>query len=195
MKKYKNEMAEVFNRGGFTKGYYYQHNGKDMMSIISPGNVGILIGTIADIRRNQISIKLQKDIFKGDILVLKGKKDEITLTSNVAGRKNEMITLNAPRTQELHLNQRVSRMFCKPLMEELEVFVTEDRKLPLCGKIELITGENARLTLTEQVGEQIFTVVETGALVEGLRLRNQLQKMWFLIRLVKQEIQGIILKT
>lgn len=166
IEQYKNEMAEVFNRGGFTKGYYDQKNGKDMMSVKNPGNVGVIIGTVSDIRKNQILIKLQKNLYKGDILLLDGKNDEVTLTSNVDGKKGEIIVLNAPRVQELHKKQKVSRMFCKPLMNELSAYVTEEKKIPLKGKIELITGHNARLTLILQDKDKIYSIVEAGLPVE-----------------------------
>ena len=115
--QYKQEMAEVFNRGGFTKGYFYRHNGKEMMSIKNPGNVGVVIGTVVDIRKNQICVRLDQTVYKGDILVLDGKKQEITLTSNIQASEGEIITLNAPRIQEIRKKQTVRRMLQYPLMK------------------------------------------------------------------------------
>lgn len=166
IEKCKAEMAEVFNRGGFTKGYYYQKNGKDMMSMKNPGNIGVVIGTVDSIRKNQLSIKLQKDIFKGDILVLAGAKGEITLTSNADGKSGKMIILNAPRTQEIQINQKVSRMFCKPFMEELEQYVLTDKRIALTGKAELFTGQNSKLTLTVTRDGKEYTITQIGELVE-----------------------------
>lgn len=163
----KAEMAEIFNRGGFTKGYYYQKNGRDMMSMKYTGNIGVDIGKVTDIRKNQVFIKLQKDIFKGDILVLNTLKEDITLTSNVEGKAGKTISLNAPKLKEIRKNQKVSRMFCKPFMEELEELVMTDRKLPLKGRIELITGQNANLTITMEAGDREYTVTETGMPVEA----------------------------
>ena len=51
VQKYKAELAAVFNRGGFTEGYYNQKNGKQMMSTEYPGNAGVTIG---EVRKNYI---------------------------------------------------------------------------------------------------------------------------------------------
>lgn len=166
VEKCRNEMAEVFNRGGFTKGYYYQKNGKDMMSIKTPGNTGVVVGYITDIRKNKIFIKLQKEVFKEDILVLEGKKDKITLTCNTEGRKGGIIVLNAPKTQELYKNQTVTRMFCGPLMAELKACCTMDRMVPLQGKMELKPGFPARLSLSMKAGDREYSIIQSGEMVE-----------------------------
>lgn len=167
IEKYKNKMAEIFNRGGFTKGYYYQKNGKDMMSVKHPGNSGVLVGYVVEISKNKIKIELEKDIFKGDILVLDGNRDDnITLTSNVDAKKGKQITLNAPRTREIRKNQKIMRMLKAPLMKELELYLTEDKCMPLTGKIELKTGMQAKLTLSMVVGGEKHTVTYNGSLVQ-----------------------------
>lgn len=167
IRHHKNEMAEVFNRGGFTKGYYYQKNGKDMMSVKNPGNIGVLVGCVTEISKNQIKIELEKDVFKGDILVLDGKKDDkITLTSNVDAKKGKKITLNAPRTREMNKNQKVMRMLKAPLIKELEPYITEDKCIPLTGKIELKTGIEAKLTLSVTLDGEKYSVTCNGEVVQ-----------------------------
>lgn len=171
VEKCKEEMAEVYNRGGFTKGYYNQKNGRDMMSIKAPGNVGVIIGHIVDIRKNQIWIKLQKDVCQGDIFVLDGKKEQITLTCNREGQKGTIITLNALKTQELHKNQSVKRMFHKSLMEELKSFCDTDKKLSLWGKLELKEGTPATLRLSMHLNGKEYSIVKSGLVVEKAEQR------------------------
>lgn len=166
IQKYKKEMAAVFNRGGFTKGYFYQKNGHDMMSVKNPGNIGVIIGTITEIRKNQVFIHLQEKLNKGDILVLEGKNDSITLTSNVDGVPGKTVVLNAPKTHELYKNQKVHRMFLKPYMDELETYITEDRKIPLTGCVELKAGESAILKVTASIEGRDYSIVEYGEAVE-----------------------------
>lgn len=168
---YKNEMAEVFNRGGFTKGYYYQKNGKDMMSVKNPGNTGVLIGNVTDIHKNQIQVKLKKPVYKGDILVLNGRKDKITLTCNVDAERGKRITLNVSKKQEIVKNAAVTRMLLKPLMDELGAMIQQELRLPLAGKIELITGFPAKLTLRVNVKGREYSVTQTGEMVEKASAR------------------------
>lgn len=168
---YKSEMAEVFNRGGFTKGYYYQKNGRDMMSVKNPGNTGVLIGNVTDIYKNQIQIKLKKPVYKGDILVLDGKKDKITLTCNVDAEQGKKITLNVPKKQEIVKNAAAARMLLKPLMNELGEIIQQEPKLPLTGRIELLTGFPAKLTLSVNIKGREYSITQTGEMVEKASAR------------------------
>ncbi len=166
IRRYKNEMAEVFNRGGFTKGYYYQKNGKDMMSVKNPGNTGVFVGKVTDIQKNRICLKLEQDIFKGDLLVLEGRKDKISLTSNVDAVKGDVISLNASKIQEITKNQNVMRVLKATLMKELEPYIDKERCIPLIGKIELKSGFPAKLTLSARIGEKEYCVTQTGEIVQ-----------------------------
>lgn len=168
---YKNEMVEVFNRGGFTRGYYYQKNGKDMISVKNSGNTGVLIGNVTDIYKNQIQVKLNKTVYKGDILVLNGRKDKITLTCNVDAEQGKRITLNVPKKQEIVKNAAVTRMLLKPLMDELGAMIQQELRLPLVGKIELLTGFPAKLTLCVNVKGREYSVTQTGEMVEKASAR------------------------
>ncbi len=141
------EMAAVFNRGGFTKGYYNQHNGKDMMSTEQPGNAGVCIGYVKDILKNRLSISLACDVHKGDLLALQGKPDWIYLTSNLEGEKDSILTLNAPRTQEIRVGQPVNRMQDALLCKELENLIQTQKVIFIDAKVRLIEGEQAALTL------------------------------------------------
>ncbi len=167
VRQYKAEMAEVFNRGGFTEGYYNQKNGKAMMSTSYPGNIGTAVGSIVCIHRNQLSIQLNTAIHKGDLLVLEDAKDDVTLTSNVEGKKGESITLNAAKTQQFHKGQVVRRISNKVLMDELQCFVDEQRKVSLTGTLQLTTGLPASFTLEVTLKEHTFTCNVFGDVVES----------------------------
>lgn len=168
---YKNEMAEVFNRGGFTRGYYYQKNGKDMMSVKNPGNTGVLVGNVTDIHKNQIEVKLKKPVYKGDIFVLNGRKDKITLTCNVDAEQGKQITLNVPKKQEIVKNAAVTRMLLRPLQDELGAIIQQEPRLPLTGRIELLTGFPAKLTLCVNVKGREYSITQTGEMVEKASAR------------------------
>lgn len=63
----KNELLTVFNRGGFTEGYFKQKPGKSMMAIDSPKNIGLLIGeVIACNKAGHVEIKTNKQLNPGD---------------------------------------------------------------------------------------------------------------------------------
>lgn len=90
--KYKESLIKIFNRGGFSEGYYY--NSKDIFENYKPNHNGEFIGKITDYKKNKIYIKADKelnvydglsfgesgkigmqisDLYKGNIRVKNGK--------------------------------------------------------------------------------------------------------------------------
>ncbi len=164
VEQYKLELSEVFNRGGFTKGYYHQKNGSSMMSVKHPGNIGVVIGTIVSIQKNQITIQLERDVCKGDIFVPEDAQDSISLTNNLTEKKGKRIVLNAPKTQTLYEGQKINRISSFLLMQELESYITEEKKLPLNGVLRLECGTQATLTLFSE--DKQYCVVVKGEEVQ-----------------------------
>lgn len=167
VKKYKEQMEEVFNRGGFTRGYYSLKNGKDMMSIRTPGNIGVKVGRIVSVQRNQISVVLEKEVYKGDILVPENEKGTMTLTSNVDGGKGEKIVLNVPKSQCLRKGQRINRTAKLPLMQELATYVSEETKIPICGSLYVRIGEQASFTVEIRLKGKVYSATVLGDIVES----------------------------
>jgi putative protease len=165
VKKCKEDMAAVFNRGGFTKGYYRQHNGRDMMSIENPGNIGVAVGKITDISKNRISIDLDRDVSVGDILVISGKEDEVTLTCNVTGNQKHTITLNAPRSKNLKKGQRVFRMQDAELVRKLQALM-EEPKIVVSGQVNMRCGCPAEFILKAVIKGEEYTAKVYGDVVE-----------------------------
>lgn len=145
--QYKREMASIFNRGGFTKGYFETHNGIDMMSVKQPGNMGVPVGKVISKNKNQIRIALNERVHKGDMLVINTHDEEIRLTSNVNGLASENIWLNAPKVKMIPVGTILYRMQDALLEKELMVLVNEDKKIRLKGTISFVTGQEAVFSL------------------------------------------------
>ena len=58
--KYKESLIKIFNRGGFSEGYYY--NSKDIFENYKPNHNGEFIGKITDYKKNKIYIKAYKEL-------------------------------------------------------------------------------------------------------------------------------------
>ncbi len=163
---YKEQLLEVFNRGGFTKGYYWQKNGKDMMSIRYPGHAGVQIGVIEAINKNQITILLKKAVAIGDVLMPEGKAEDFTLTCNKDGKKGQRITLNVPKGKHLSKGQIICRMTQYALLEELKEYVSNEKEIRLDGTVSLVEGENAKVSLTATIGNKQYQCEYVGDSVE-----------------------------
>lgn len=63
-----NLLKEIYNRGGFTDGFYMRQNSSEMMTIDRPNHCGVAVGSVLSQKNNIVSIKAIKDINKGDVL-------------------------------------------------------------------------------------------------------------------------------
>ena len=158
------EMAEIFNRGGFTKGYYNRNNGADMMSVNTPGHCGVAVGKVMDVQKNQARISLTQSVHAGDILVIGNGDRAVTLTCNKEGEQGDKIVLNVPKSKERLQGRMVMRMLHYPLTQELQRYTTEERIIGIGGRMTLRAGELASLTVTCK--ERDVTVTVEGDLVE-----------------------------
>ena len=67
-------LREIYNRGGFTDGFYNKHNSKSIMSIDRPNHIGVNVGKLLSKSKNSFSFKITKNINKGDILEIEGNE-------------------------------------------------------------------------------------------------------------------------
>lgn len=160
------DMASVFNRGGFTKGYYTVNNGKDMMSFNAPGNVGIEIGTITEINKNEITVKLIRNVHKGDIFIINRALQDITLTCNKDALRDQEIILRVPKSKDLSCGMIICRVYDSVQNDELRTYVEADRDILINGKAEFHKGIPARLSLSVNIRGEEYTVVTEGLEVE-----------------------------
>ena len=152
------EMAEIFNRGGFTNGYYNKNNGEDMMSVNTPGHCGVAVGKVMDVQKNQAKISLIQSVHAGDILVIGNGDRAMTLTCNKEGKQGNTIMLNVPRSKERLQGRMVMRMMHYPLMQELQRYITEERIIGIGGRMTLRAGELASLTVICEERDVMVTV-------------------------------------
>lgn len=60
--EHRERLLQVFNREGFSEGYFKGKTGKDMMAFTNPKNAGVLIGKVLE----NGSLRLEKSLKKGD---------------------------------------------------------------------------------------------------------------------------------
>ncbi len=152
------EMAEIFNRGGFTNGYYNKNNGEDMMSVNTPGHCGVAVGKVMDVQKNQAKISLIQSVHAGDILVIGNGDRAMTLTCNKEEKQGNTIMLNVPKSKERLQGRMVMRMLHYPLMQELQRYITEKRIIGIGGRMTLRAGELASLTVSCEERDVMVTV-------------------------------------
>ena len=113
-------LADVFNRGNFTGGYYHTYHGPSMMSMERNHHNGLRIGTITKIIGGTIEVELEQALHAGDIIELRPMLSEIIeLTSGKNGKKGERVILNAKQIRKLSTGMIVYRTKNAALSQEL----------------------------------------------------------------------------
>lgn len=168
-KELKFRLANIFNRGGFSNGYFFCHNGADMISGNRPNNQGVKIGELIKVQNGSITIKLIEKLYKGDVLEV-GLKDKtaIDITSGISGREGDCVTLNAPKTKMVLPKQDIYRTRCNAILRKLDEEIHEgtDRYLGLRGEFTGIVGKPLRLDLSRNIAGTEYRVSAHGGIVE-----------------------------
>lgn len=153
-----NLLLEAYNRGGFTEGYYENHNGQDMMSMQRPNHQGIKVGLVESVRDGKIFFRPEIAIHKGDLIEIDLPEGEegITLTSPEDGQKGQLFSLNARRLKSIKPGYALYRTgnpwWKKKLEEDL---LAKEKKISVTGRAEFLIDQPARLYVTTKEGEKL----------------------------------------
>ncbi|MEG2441232.1 MAG: DUF3656 domain-containing protein [Acetivibrio sp.] len=146
----KRALADVYNRGGFSGGYYHQYHGKTMMSMKRPGHYGVLVGKVIECKDNKAKIKLSQEIHGQDVLEFRGKNQEANYdyTVGTMGKIGSEVWANYKKGSKIQQGDQVYRTKNQKLMEEIqEKFIKKDKKIEISGSFFCKTGEPFRLQL------------------------------------------------
>lgn len=64
-------VSDLYNRGGFSKGYYASYHGKQMMTMDRPNHSGVKVGEVAFVKGIQVGIRLEKEVSLQDVLEIR----------------------------------------------------------------------------------------------------------------------------
>ncbi|MDO5539075.1 MAG: DUF3656 domain-containing protein [Eubacteriales bacterium] len=85
----KNMLLDLYNRGGFSTGYYRQHNGPDMMSVQRPNHQGTKAAKIISADNRCLKLQALETLHSGDVLEVPEMQNrtEIVLQNEVRDGK------------------------------------------------------------------------------------------------------------
>ena len=156
-------LMEVFNRGGFTGGYYKEYHGKDMMSMKRPDHQGLFVGKIGKLMKGKISFTTKEDIHKGDVLQIRiSPEEKVELTSPSDFRSGSKVVLNGQKMKKLHEGMEIKRTLNHPMIERIDEELKHKKKENLKGKIIIKKDQCAKLILKD--GEDFVEI--TGPVIE-----------------------------
>lgn len=137
------ELMELYNRGGFTKGYYLTHNGRNMMSMKRPNHMGYYVGKIKEIRKNQVVFDCETEIHRQDILEISlDREHKVELTSPLDAVKGSRVSLNGNQIRKLKPGMPIYRTRNQKLLNELQdKILRTEKKENIKGNITFSVGK------------------------------------------------------
>lgn len=133
------QLMDLYNRGGFCKGYYYAQNDKSMMTFDRPNHQGIVIGNIKN-----GELVLSQEVNPGDVLEFPDGSEYTTPT----GKKSGRLALPKGVLKNSKNGAAVYRTRNNELLGQLRAgYIDNDIKIPVRMEIFLKSGERACLKL------------------------------------------------
>lgn len=179
-----NKLKVLFNRG-FTKGHLFKDKNENLMNIETPNHQGILLGSVLEVTKDKIKIKLECDLHQEDGIrfVSEDKGCMVNFLYNENGllinhaNKGEIVYID----NKINLKERgkVLKTIDSVLIKELENI--HYKKIPIT--CEVIAKTNESLTIQFCDGENV--VIEKGNRVE------KAQKNATTNEIIEEKISGL----
>ncbi|HAX52615.1 peptidase U32 family protein [Muricomes intestini] len=144
-------LMDIYNRGGFSQGYYRQHNGRDMLSLKRPGHSGVPAMRVSSQKGREITGKTLTDIYKGDVLDLSCEENNASVKGNYtfgkAISKGDTVQILVPRGEQYRKETILHRIRRPELLEQVNrTYETGTVQEPIWGSFWTAPGEPAVLT-------------------------------------------------
>lgn len=148
------QLMDLYNRGNFTRGYYQQHNGKNMMSMARPNHQGVQALQVVKTGKGSFTAKALVTLHAGDVIEAAPEYD-ITIGARDAG--TQMVTYKIPARFRVEVGQVLYRTKNGSLLAGLkEEFIEKEARRPVDIHFYLQCGQPARLEL--RAGGQMAAV-------------------------------------
>ena len=142
------KMQDVYNRGGFTDGYFNKHNGREMMSVNLPSHQGVLVGKVIDVNSRKCSIYLENDVNSQDVLLIRdidqvnpNRSYEFTIKDSY--RKGNVIETNYLKGVKLQKGQVVYRVKNNSLINLINSeYIEKNKRVPISLQVIIKKDEN-----------------------------------------------------
>lgn len=153
------KMSQIFNRGGFSEGYYLTRNSRDMMSLENPKHQGVLIGSLEQGSRGHLDLVMDVPIAQGDCLEIIGGKSPISFTATQSGTSRMSLP---PHIRNASAGDAVYRLTSVEMAKEIALKQeNQPEKCKIRGRFMANVGEPAKLWVyhgdlqVEIIGEMV----------------------------------------
>lgn len=137
-------LLELFNRGGFSEGYYDPSGQGKMLSGTRPDHAGTKAAQVTGAEKGTFRLRAEEDLYTGDALLIEGA-GEYVMKEDVSGGKTFSIRIGG----KLKKGQTVSRVRCERLLSGIrKQYIEKEAKEKIKGIFEIRSGHPAILTVS-----------------------------------------------
>ena len=168
--KDKENLLQVFNRGGFSSGHLQNdEEKKDFIFKETPGNTGICIGTVTNYNSNKghISLNLNNLLEIGDTISFENESSKYTVSELMINNNNvklahidEKITIGRMKGN-IKLGDKIYKLKSKSLSNfAINSYSLDNKKLGLSAILTLHLGVPMSLEITDSYGNKVIEYSE-----------------------------------
>ena len=121
-------LMDLYNRGGFSEGYYKGEKGRFMMALARPNHAGTPAAKVTGAGKGSLAVKALEDLHPGDVLELRPGEDRREYTLNAGVRQGQSFTLRTP--ERLKSGSVIPRVKSEELLNALHRAYCETDSLP-----------------------------------------------------------------
>ena len=176
----KKALMDLYNRGGFTDGYYHTHNGRSMMSLSRPNHFGSLVGKVIKTDKYGVTVEASSELYSSDVLLIEGCEDKDGITLKQGCKMHQKLILKC--NKKVSSGAKVYRLRNQHLIDEvyerfLDFSFDSDQKLASNNKNQ--ENIHVSLTLYKDLPATMYLSVDgfettvTGAVVEAAKNQPQ----------------------
>ncbi|MFI3175226.1 MAG: DUF3656 domain-containing protein [Bacillota bacterium] len=156
-------LLELFNRGGFSEGYYHQTSGADMIGIERPKPWGLHIGFVDSYipKYHRVTIRTRESLVPGDgIEIWTDTLPHVGTNISKASKQGEVITVSLEGNIEK--NNPVYRTYGKTVNDSMKKTWEKDvKKQAISGFFQANIGKPMALQLWDANGSNVYLTGET----------------------------------
>lgn len=140
-----NMLKDLYNRGGFSKGYYVEDIGKTMMSLSRPNHQGTKALQVISSENGSVKCKVLTAIDAGDVFEI---SSDFSYTNKHKISAGGTIVLNIPRKYNVKKGDFIYRVKNLSILNDIkEKYIQTARKTFIEGSIDLQLGKPATMTV------------------------------------------------
>ncbi|MCI8363888.1 MAG: U32 family peptidase [Eubacterium sp.] len=145
-------LADIYNRGGFTRGYLFEPSKKNIIFPSKNSHYGVLAGTVLAVNKDMAEYRAEITLHPQDVVEFRdeegGSVYEYTLKEGVP--KYGKVRARYKKGSQLRAGQKVYRTRNNELLMEIDDLIEHGRKntkVPIRGIFRAVCGEPVRLEL------------------------------------------------